>query len=183
MWHNCLKWEAPRNCLHQDDWKTLWDRSWWNFIGFFWHDEETTENLWFEDRNGKIMRLVNYFTGHYGYDIQLRSFPCLLIGRSEPCYLPMDLCMICKGQNFLGKLSDDKTTRMLKMGCQRSRKRKVIIDKVLKYIGKHSKLSGICQKFSWESPDSMQKKDGDREVNEVCNPCLETLAKHVILAI
>ena len=41
------------------------------------------------------------------------------------------------------------------------------------YIASHSKLSGICQKLSWESSDSVEKKDGDREVNEVPNQCLE----------
>ena len=88
------------------------------------------------------------------------------------------MAMICEGQNFLGKLSDDKIARILKMGCQISRKRKAIIDEVLKYIGRHSKLSGICQMLSWDSPNSMQKNDGDREVNEVCDPCLETLTEH-----
>ncbi|KAJ9705630.1 hypothetical protein PVL29_003615 [Vitis rotundifolia] len=94
--------------------------------------EETTENLWFEDRDGKILRLVNYFKDHYGYDIQFRNLPCLQISRSKPCYLPMELCMICEGQKFLGKLSDDQTARILKMGCQRPRERKAIIDGVMR---------------------------------------------------
>jgi len=39
--------------------------------------------------------------------------------------------MICEGQKFLGKLSDDQTARILKMGCQRPRERKAIIDRVV----------------------------------------------------
>ncbi|XP_060196789.1 protein argonaute 7 [Lycium barbarum] len=93
--------------------------------------EEVTENLCFQDRDGKILRIVNYFKDHYNYDIQYRNLPCLQISRSKPCYLPMELCMICEGQKFLGKLSDDQTARILKMGCQKPRERKAIIDGVV----------------------------------------------------
>ncbi|XP_057485528.1 protein argonaute 7-like [Actinidia eriantha] len=103
--------------------------------------KEATENLWFPDRDGKNLRLVNYFKDHYNYDIQFRNLPCLQISRSKPCYLPMELCMICEGQKFLGKLSDDQTTRILKMSCQRPRERKAIIDGVV--AGMVGPTSGI----------------------------------------
>nr|ACN79520.1 reduced leaflet 3 [Lotus japonicus] len=94
--------------------------------------EEATENLWFADRDGQNLRLVNYFKDHYNYDIQFRKLPCLQISRSKPCYLPMELCVICEGQKFLGKLSDDQTARILKMGCQRPGERKTIIEGVMR---------------------------------------------------
>ncbi|XAR65229.1 hypothetical protein NMG60_11009276 [Bertholletia excelsa] len=103
--------------------------------------EETTENLSFPGRDGKNLRLVNYFKDQYNYDIQFRDLPCLQISRSKPCYLPMELCMICEGQKFLGKLSDDQTARILKMGCQRPRERKAIIDGVM--AGPVGPTSGI----------------------------------------
>ncbi|KAK6119160.1 hypothetical protein DH2020_047092 [Rehmannia glutinosa] len=53
------------------------------------------------------------------------------ISRRKPCYLPMELCVICEGQKFLGKLSDDQTVKLLKMGCQKPRERKKIIDSVM----------------------------------------------------
>uniref|UniRef100_A0ABD2Y417 Protein argonaute 7 n=1 Tax=Cinchona calisaya TaxID=153742 RepID=A0ABD2Y417_9GENT len=93
--------------------------------------EEATENLSFPDRDGKILKLVNYFKDHYNYDIQFRNFPCLQVSRNKPCYLPMELCVICEGQKFLGKLSDDQTAKILKMGCQRPRDRKAIINEVM----------------------------------------------------
>nr|GMD28688.1 protein argonaute 7 [Ipomoea batatas] len=93
--------------------------------------EDATESLCFPDRDGKKLRLVNYFKDHYNYDIQFRNLPCLQISRSKPCYLPMELCVICEGQKFLGKLSDDQTAQILKMGCQRPRERKAIIDGVV----------------------------------------------------
>lgn len=93
--------------------------------------EEATENLWFADRDGKNLRLLTYFKDHYNYDIQFRNLPCLQISRSKPCYLPMELCMICEGQKFLGKLSDDQTARILKMACQRPKERKALIDGVM----------------------------------------------------
>ncbi|KAH1059824.1 hypothetical protein AAZX31_02G105900 [Glycine max] len=94
--------------------------------------EEVTENLWFADRDGKNLRLVNYFKDQYNYDIQFRKLPCLQISRSKPCYLPMELCVICEGQKFLGKLSDDQTARILKMGCQRPGERKTIVEGVMR---------------------------------------------------
>lgn len=94
--------------------------------------EEATENLWFADRDGKNLRLVTYFKDQYNYDIEFRNLPCLQMSRSKPCYLPMELCMICEGQKFLGKLSDDQTARILKMGCQRPKDRKAIIDGVMR---------------------------------------------------
>ncbi|KAE8023197.1 hypothetical protein FH972_008926 [Carpinus fangiana] len=105
--------------------------------------EEATENLCFADRDGKNLRLVSYFKEHYNYDIQFRNMPCLQISRSKPCYLPMELCMICEGQKFLGKLSDDQTARILKMGCQRPRERKAIIDGVMRGpVGPKSGIQG-----------------------------------------
>lgn len=90
-----------------------------------------TENLWFPDRDGTSLQLVDYFKDHYNYDIQFRNLPCLQTSRSKPCYLPMELCMICEGQRFHGKLSDDQTARLLKMGCQKPRERKATIDAVM----------------------------------------------------
>ncbi|GAB2280238.1 Protein argonaute 7 [Dionaea muscipula] len=93
--------------------------------------EDATEYLWFKDRDGTRLRLVNYFKDHYKYDIQFRNLPCLQVSMSKPCYLPMELCMICEGQKFLGKLSDDQTAKLLKMGCQRPRERRTIINGVI----------------------------------------------------
>ncbi|XP_043691980.1 protein argonaute 7-like isoform X2 [Telopea speciosissima] len=92
---------------------------------------EATENLWFKDRDGKDLRLVDYFKDYYNFDIQFRNLPCLQISKSKPCYLPMELCVVCEGQKYLGKLSDDQTAKILKMGCQRPRERKAIIDRVM----------------------------------------------------
>ncbi|KAF5183103.1 argonaute [Thalictrum thalictroides] len=93
--------------------------------------DESTENLWFRDRDGKNLRIVDYFKEHYNHDIQFRNLPCLQISRSKPCYLPMELCVVCEGQKFLGKLSDDQTAKILKMGCQKPRERKDIINGVM----------------------------------------------------
>ncbi|GFQ02043.1 protein argonaute 7 [Phtheirospermum japonicum] len=93
--------------------------------------EEITENLWFTDRDGKKLRLVSYFKDHYEYDVKYTNLPCLKISRRKPCYLPMELCVICEGQKFLGKLSDDQTVKLLKMGCQKPRERKKFIDSVM----------------------------------------------------
>ncbi|KAM0860384.1 hypothetical protein ACQ4PT_046574 [Festuca glaucescens] len=93
--------------------------------------EETTENLKFRDRSGKDHMVMEYFKEQYSHDIQFRNLPCLQIGRSKPCYVPMELCVVCEGQKFLGKLSDEQTSKVLKMGCQRPSERKGIIKGVV----------------------------------------------------
>lgn len=93
--------------------------------------EEITESLRFQDRDGKQLRVMSYFKDHYNYEIQFKRLPCLQISRTRPCYLPMELCMICEGQKFLGKLSDDQTAKIMKMGCQKPNERKDTIDKVM----------------------------------------------------
>ncbi|KAI3818224.1 hypothetical protein L1987_12027 [Smallanthus sonchifolius] len=93
--------------------------------------DESTENLWFRDRNGGSLWVVDYFKEQYGYEIRYRNLPCLQTSRRRPCYLPMEVCVVCEGQKFLGKLSDDQTAKMLKLGCQKPRERKAIIDGVM----------------------------------------------------
>ncbi|KAL6647958.1 hypothetical protein ACP70R_012182 [Stipagrostis hirtigluma subsp. patula] len=93
--------------------------------------EETTENLKFRDRSGKDYMVVDYFKEQYNHDIQFRNLPCLQVGRSKPCYVPMELCVVCEGQKFLGKLPDEQTSKILKMGCQRPSERKRIIKGVV----------------------------------------------------
>jgi hypothetical protein len=44
----------------------------------------------------------------------------------------MELCVVCEGQKFLGKLSDEQTSKILKMGCERPSERKGIIKGVVK---------------------------------------------------
>ncbi|AES96874.1 putative post-transcriptional gene silencing PAZ-Argonaute family protein [Medicago truncatula] len=121
--------------------------------------EEATENLWFPDRDGKNLRLMSYFKDHYNYDIQFRKWPCLQISRSKPCYLPMELCVICEGQKFLGKLSDDQTAKILKMGCQRPGERKAIIEGVMR--GNVGPTSGDQEKeFKLQVSREMTKLTG-----------------------
>nr|XP_043624917.1 protein argonaute 7 [Erigeron canadensis] len=93
--------------------------------------DETTENLQFRDRNGENLWVLSYFKEQYNYEIQYRNLPCLQTSRRRPCYLPMELCRVCEGQKFLGKLSEDQTAKILKMGCQKPRERKSIIDGVM----------------------------------------------------
>ncbi|KAH9626168.1 hypothetical protein KSS87_017692, partial [Heliosperma pusillum] len=93
--------------------------------------EEITEKLWFEDRDGRRLKLVEYFKDQYDYEIEYRNLPCIQISRTKPCYLPMELCMICEGQKFLGKLSDDQMARIMKMGSQRPKERREIINGVM----------------------------------------------------
>lgn len=78
--------------------------------------EGATEDPKFRDRSGKEYKLVDYLRDQYYHEIELKNLPCLQISRSKPCYLPMELCTVCEGKKFLGKLSDEQTAQILKMG-------------------------------------------------------------------
>ncbi|KAG0478228.1 hypothetical protein HPP92_012947 [Vanilla planifolia] len=93
---------------------------------------DVAENLKFRDRDGTDLSLVDYFKQHYNHEIQFKNLPCLQISRSRPCYLPMELCMVCDGQKFLGKLSQEQTAKMLKLGCQRPIERRDTINRFMK---------------------------------------------------
>ncbi|XP_072971133.1 protein argonaute 7-like [Typha angustifolia] len=125
--------------------------------------DEVTENLKFRDRNGKDMMLVDYFRDHYNHDIQFRKLPCLQISRSKPCYLPMELCMVCEGQKFLGKLSDEQTVRILKMGCQKPGEKKDIIKGVVE--GEFGPTSG-----SYANQFNLQVS---RDMTQLCGRVLQ----------
>ncbi|TVU46499.1 hypothetical protein EJB05_06040, partial [Eragrostis curvula] len=121
--------------------------------------EATTENLKFRDRSGKDYMVVDYFKGHYNHDIQFRNLPCLQIGRSKPCYVPMELCMVCEGQKFLGKLSDEQTSKMLNMGCHRPSERKGIIKGVVE--GAFAARSNSCvDQFNLQVSKDMTQLSG-----------------------
>nr|AAS01930.1 putative piwi domain containing protein [Oryza sativa Japonica Group]ABF96954.1 Piwi domain containing protein, expressed [Oryza sativa Japonica Group] len=121
--------------------------------------KETTENLKFRDRSGKDLMVVDYFKEHYNHDIQFRNLPCLQIGRSKPCYVPMELCVVCEGQKFLGKLSDEQTSKILKMGCERPSERKGIIKGVVKGAF-HARSDTYADQFSLQVSKHMTKLSG-----------------------
>ncbi|KAL8249861.1 hypothetical protein R6Q59_006729 [Mikania micrantha] len=93
--------------------------------------DESTEDLWFRDRKGENLWVLDYFKEQYGYEIEYRNLPCLQTSRRRPCYLPMEVCVVGDGQKFVGKLSDDQTAKIMKLGCQKPRERKAIIDGVM----------------------------------------------------
>ena len=93
--------------------------------------EETTEDLRFKDRDGKELTILGYYMDQYEIDLQFRKLPCLQISRSKPCYLPMELCDILQGQKVLGKLSEEQTSKLRRIGCQKPSKRRQFIDAVM----------------------------------------------------
>ncbi|XP_039114723.1 LOW QUALITY PROTEIN: protein argonaute 7-like [Dioscorea cayenensis subsp. rotundata] len=125
--------------------------------------EEVTENLKFRDRDGKDLMLVDYFKDQYSLDIQYKNLPCLQISRNKPCYLPMELCMVCEGQKFLGKLSDEQTVKILKMGCQKPAERKDIINGVM-----GAKIGPLSGPYAGEF-----KLNVSREMTKLCGRVLQ----------
>ncbi|XP_078442541.1 argonaute family protein [Wolffia australiana] len=102
--------------------------------------EEATAALAFKDRDGREMKIVEYYREQYEIEIQFKSLPCLQMSRSKPCFLPMELCDVCEGQKVLGRLTEEQIAKLRRLGCQSPRKRRQSIDSLM--AGPASPASG-----------------------------------------
>eukprot|EP00250_Pteridium_aquilinum_P010933 c19724_g1_i2 orf=424-3309(+) len=76
-----------------------------------------TKDLKFPLEGGEEMRVVDYFKLTYNYVIEFPELPCLQVQANKPSYLPMEVCVICDGQKYGGKLNDRQTTRLRGLAC------------------------------------------------------------------
>ncbi|KAI5082197.1 hypothetical protein GOP47_0001940 [Adiantum capillus-veneris] len=76
-----------------------------------------TKDLKFPIEGGEEMRVVDYFKLTYNYVIEFPELPCLQVQANKPSYLPMEVCVICDGQKYGGKLNDRQTTRLRELAC------------------------------------------------------------------
>ncbi|KAJ4817713.1 Argonaute family protein [Rhynchospora pubera] len=79
-------------------------------------------------------KLVDYFREVYQHNIRFLDLPCLEVGSNpkRPIYLPMEVCMIVKGQRYEKKLNENQKTNLLRATCQKPVDRENNIIKILR---------------------------------------------------
>ncbi|KAH7284111.1 hypothetical protein KP509_34G039800 [Ceratopteris richardii] len=107
-----------------------------------------TKDLKFPIEGGGEMRVVDYFKLTYNYVIEFPELPCLQVQANKPSYLPMEVCVICDGQKYGGKLNDRQTTSLRKLACVLPRVREAKIRSIMNKNdgpgrGEHVKNFGV----------------------------------------
>ncbi|KAH7434407.1 hypothetical protein KP509_06G016100 [Ceratopteris richardii] len=70
------------------------------------------------DREGGMeIGIIEYFKNTYNYSIKYPELPCLQVQATRVSYLPMEVCKICEGQKYVGKLSEEQTTGLRNLAC------------------------------------------------------------------
>jgi eukaryotic translation initiation factor 2C len=62
--------------------------------------------------------VAKYFQEKYNIKLQYPHFPCLQVGQEQKhTYLPLEVCDIVAGQRCIKKLTDNQTSKMIKVSC------------------------------------------------------------------
>ena len=71
------------------------------------------------DGQPTLTSVYDYFRQHHGITLQQRGLPVLNVGtRSDPQYMPIELCTVLPGQPYNRLLSGDQTSEMLKFAAR-----------------------------------------------------------------
>lgn len=76
-----------------------------------------TKDLKFTLEGGGETGIVEYFRNTYNFEIRFPELPCLQVQASKTSYLPMEVCKICEGQKYVGKLAERQTTDLRALAC------------------------------------------------------------------
>jgi eukaryotic translation initiation factor 2C len=79
------------------------------------------------------MRVVDYFKATYNCVLEYPELPCLQVHANKPSYLPMEVCVICDGQKYGGRLDERQTKSLRELACVPPRVREA---KILRIMGK-----------------------------------------------
>eukprot|EP01018_Ginkgo_biloba_P029290 Gb_13719 [translate_table: standard] len=100
--------------------------------------EQITRDLKFEicedNKQKKIVRLVDYFKQRYGRDIRFQLLPCLDLSKTPERinYVPMEFCDICEGQRYpRDRLNAFQSNSLLTMACPPVRERVQMINDIM----------------------------------------------------
>ncbi|KAK4488025.1 hypothetical protein RD792_003765 [Penstemon davidsonii] len=127
---------------------------------------KNTCDLWFDfvDPKGRDpdvrVSLVEYFWEKYGKDIVYQSIPCLILGRNNRTnHVPMEFCILVKGQRYKKELLDEETVQKVKEKSLAwpSERRKTISDMMQAYDGP---CGDVTQNFGLRIDKNMTAVEG-----------------------
>ncbi|KAI8371592.1 Piwi domain-containing protein [Radiomyces spectabilis] len=77
----------------------------------------TPDRTNFKDESGAEMTVAAYFQKQYGMRLSCPFLPCVVV--KKDIFLPMEVCVIVKGQRYMKKLNEKQTAEMIKFTCQK----------------------------------------------------------------
>jgi eukaryotic translation initiation factor 2C len=78
-----------------------------------------TKDLRFTLDEGVEVGIMEYFWNTYNFRIMFPELPCVQVQAKKTSYLPMEVCVICEGQKYIGRLSERQTTSLRALACVR----------------------------------------------------------------
>ncbi|CAI2314807.1 unnamed protein product [Caenorhabditis sp. 36 PRJEB53466] len=76
------------------------------------------------------LTLIDYYRIRYDVDLQYRHLPCLEVGRTHDCVLPLELCFIVSGQRCIKKLNEQQIANLIKATSRNASERKEAVMKL-----------------------------------------------------
>ncbi|CAB03400.2 Protein argonaute-2 [Caenorhabditis elegans] len=79
-----------------------------------------TENISFHlsetagNQDSKPLSLVEYYKRRYNIDLTYKHLPCIEVGRTRECILPLELCYVVSGQRCIKKLNEQQIANLIR---------------------------------------------------------------------
>jgi len=104
-------------------------------------------------REGPEITIENYYKEKRGIDLKYAHLPCLMFGAGKrACAVPIELCAIAPGQRYIGKLSANQTSKVIKAVVQRPQQRFADNLRLVKLA--HKQGSKLAQEFGVSKIDT-----------------------------
>ncbi|XP_028395180.1 protein argonaute-2-like [Dendronephthya gigantea] len=104
------------------------------------------------DCEGQKMTVMNYFKSKYGINLRYSDLPCVKIGQ-KGSLIPMELCVVAKGQKKQGRLTGRQTQQMIRHTA-------------IPAPDRMQKIMDLIRKLNYES-DPYSRDFGIRIINEM----------------
>ncbi|CAI5438262.1 unnamed protein product [Caenorhabditis angaria] len=108
--------------------------------------------------DGHEIPIVDYYKNRHGIILKHLHLPCLEVGRTKECLIPLELCYIVSGQRCIKKLNEQQIANLIKATSRNAQERK---DAVLKIRDKVEIAEDIYSvKYGIEVDRKMMKLEG-----------------------
>uniref|UniRef100_A0A1I7TQZ5 Piwi domain-containing protein n=1 Tax=Caenorhabditis tropicalis TaxID=1561998 RepID=A0A1I7TQZ5_9PELO len=71
--------------------------------------------------------MIDYFKNRYNIDLKQRHLPCVEVGRSRECVLPLELCFLVSGQRCIKKLNEQQIANLIRATSRNANERKTAV--------------------------------------------------------
>uniref|UniRef100_A0A8R1DSF6 Uncharacterized protein n=1 Tax=Caenorhabditis japonica TaxID=281687 RepID=A0A8R1DSF6_CAEJA len=79
--------------------------------------------------------LLDYYKMRYNIELKYQHLPCLEVGRSRECLLPLELCYVVSGQRCIKKLNEQQIANLIKATSRNAMERKDAVLNLRTHVG------------------------------------------------